>query len=195
MNNKDIELLIETLNTTTRLFENYMIESEGEYDEQACQMDEQIQVLKGLLNTEGVDSLGRWLKSKEDSIKALKAERDYISRKIKANENTIDYIKFQLNKLLKALDIPFVKGANGYKFERTKSVKTEVDKEVLKSLYQEQVEKKLRAGKKPIIPADVTITLGASVKALPEDATLPAYYTRTETDTTKFSKPRANKEG
>lgn len=194
MNNREINELIETLSLTTRTFENYMVENEGEFDENASQLEEQMEILKGLLTTEGVDSLGRWLKSKEDEIKTLKAERDYISRRVKACEGTIDYIKTQMDKVLKSVELDMVKGTNGYKFQRIVSVKTEVDKETLKGIYQEEVEKKLRGGKKPIIPDDVTITLGASVSALPEGAVLPTYYVRTESNTTKFTKPRAKKE-
>lgn len=194
MNNREINELIETLSLTTRTFENYMIEQEGEFDDNASQMEEQIEVLKELLTTEGIDSLGRWLKAKEDEVKSIKAEKDYITRRIKACEGTIDYIKTQMERVLKSADLEEIKGSNGYKFARTTSVKTEVNKETLKAIYQESVEKKLRGGKKPIIPADVTITLGASVSALPEGAILPCYYNRTETPSVKFTKPRAKKE-
>lgn len=194
MNNREINEMIETLNISMRTFEEYMIEQEGECDEISGQMEEQIAILKELLTTEGVDSLGRWLKSKEDEIASLKAEKDFISRRIKANENTIDYIKVQMERVLKSADLEEIKGTNGYKFKREKSVKTEVAKDVLKEMFQEKVEKALRKGKRPIIPVDVTISLSASVKALPEGTeTLPLYYTRTETNTCRFTKPRANK--
>lgn len=192
MNNREINELIETLSLTTRTFENYMIEQEGEFDENAEQMEEQIEVLKELLTTEGIDSLGRWLKAKEDEVKSIKAEKDYITRRIKACEGTIDYIKTQMERVLKSADLEEIKGSNGYKFARTTSVKTEVNKETLKAIYQDNVEKALRESY--IIPDDVTITLGASVSALPEGAILPCYYNRTETPSVKFTKPRAKKE-
>lgn len=191
MNNREINELIETLSLTTRTFENYMIEQEGEFDDNASQMEEQIAILKDLLTTEGIDSLGRWLKAKEDEVKTLKAEKDYIARKAKACENTIDYIKTQMERVLKSADLEEIKGSNGYKFARTTSVKTEVNKETLKAIYQENVEKALRESY--IIPDDVTITLGASVSALPEGAILPCYYNRTETPSVRFTKPRASK--
>lgn len=193
MNNKEINSLIETLNETMYTFENYMVENEGECDEASEQMEEQIGLLKELLTTEGIDSLGRWLKSKEDEVKTLKAEKDYITRRMKACENTIDYIKTQMNRLLVSLDIPFVKGANGYRFDAFTAVKTEVDKQTLKEFYQKEVEKILRDNF--IIPSDVTITLGASFSLLdPECTIIPAYYKRTETPSVKFTKPRAKKE-
>ena len=194
MNNKEINSLIESLNASMWAFENYMVENDGVCDEASDQMEEQIGILKELLTTEGIDSLGRWLKAKEDEIKSLKAEKDYITRKINAATGTIDYIKSQINKLLKASGMEEIKGANGYKFQVTTSIKTEVDKEILKELFLDKVEKKLRGGKNPVIPADVTFSLGASVSLVPEGAVLPSYYTRTSSPSCKFSKPRASKE-
>lgn len=194
MNNKEINSLIESLNASMLAFENYMVENEGVCDEASDQMEEQIGILKELLTTEGIDSLGRWLKAKEDEIKSLKAEKDYITRKINAATGTIDYIKTQMNKILTAAQIEEIKGANGYKFQVTTSTKTEVDKEILKELFLDKVEKKLRGGKNPVIPADVTFSLGASVSLVPEGAVLPSYYIRTSSPSCKFTKPRASKE-
>ena len=194
MNNKEINSLIESLNASMWAFENYMVENDGVCDEASDQMEEQIGILKELLTTEGIDSLGRWLKAKEDEIKSLKAEKDYITRKINAATGTIDYIKTQMNKILTAAQMEEIKGANGYKFQVTTSTKTEVDKDVLKALYLDKVEKKLRGGKNPVIPADVTFSLGASVSLVPEGAVLPSYYIRTSSPSCKFTKPRASKE-
>ena len=194
MNNKEINSLIESLNASMLAFENYMVENEGVCDEASDQIEEQIGILKELLTTEGIDSLGRWLKAKEDEIKSLKAEKDYITRKINAATGTIDYIKTQMNKILTAAQMEEIKGANGYKFQVTTSTKTEVNKEILKELFLDKVEKKLRGGKNPVIPADVTFSLGASVSLVPEGAVLPSYYIRTSSPSCKFTKPRASKE-
>ena len=194
MNNKEINSMIESLNASMWAFENYMVENDGVCDEASDQMEEQIGILKELLTTEGIDSLGRWLKAKEDEIKSLKAEKDYITRKINAATGTIDYIKTQMNKILTAAQMEEIKGANGYKFQVTTSTKTEVNKEILKELFLDKVEKKLRGGKNPVIPADVTYSLGASVSLVPEGAVLPSYYIRTSSPSCKFTKPRASKE-
>ena len=194
MNNKEINSLIESLNASMWAFENYMVENDGVCDEASDQMEEQIGILKELLTTEGIDSLGRWLKAKEDEIKSLKAEKDYITRKINAATGTIDYIKTQMNKILTAAQMQEIKGANGYKFQVTTSIKTEVDKEILKELFLDKVEKKLRGGKNPVIPADVTFSLGASVSLVPEGAVLPSYYIMTSSPSCKFTEPRASKE-
>lgn len=194
MNNQDINAALQELARASYELETAYIDNGGEVTDVTEDMEAQVEALKGLLNTEGVDSLGRWLKSKEDEVKALKAEKDYVSRKIAAAGNTIEYIKAQINHIMTATGVAMIKSRLGYSFAPTTSVKTSVDKEVLNGAYLEAVEKKLRGGKKPVIPADVTVTLGASVKALPEDAALPAYYCRTETPSCRFGKPRANKE-
>lgn len=194
MNNKEINSLIESLNASMWAFENYMVENEGVCDEASNQMEEQIGILKELLTTEGIDSLGRWLKAKEDEIKSLKAEKDYITRKINAATGTIDYIKSQMNKLLKASGMEEIKGANGYKFQVTTSTKTEVDKDVLKTIYADRIEEAIRAAH---IPAYVGVTLTASSTKAAELGIVEGdeeIFHTTEKPSVRFTKPRASKE-
>lgn len=194
MNNKEINSLIESLNASMWAFENYMVENEGVCDEASDQIEEQIGILKELLTTEGIDSLGRWLKAKEDEIKSLKAEKDYITRKINAATGTIDYIKSQMNKLLKASGMEEIKGANGYKFQVTTSTKTEVDKEVLKTIYADRIEEAIRAAH---IPAYVSVTLTASSSKAAEFGIVEGdeeIFHTTEKPSVRFTKPRASKE-
>lgn len=194
MNNKEINSLIESLNASMWAFENYMVENDGVCDEASDQMEERIGILKELLTTEGIDSLGRWLKAKEDEIKSLKAEKDYITRKINAATGTIDYIKSQMNKLLKASGIEEIKGANGYKFQVTTSIKTEVDKDVLKTIYADRIEEAIRAAH---IPAYVGVTLTASSTKAAEFGIVEGdeeIFHTTEKPSVRFTKPRASKE-
>ena len=194
MNNKEINSLIESLNASMWAFENYMVENDGVCDEASDQMEEQIGILKELLTTEGIDSLGRWLKAKEDEIKSLKAEKDYITRKINAATGTIDYIKSQMNKLLKASGMEEIKGANGYKFQVTTSTKTEVDKEILKTIYADRIEEAIRAAH---IPAYVGVTLTASSTKAAEFGIVEGdeeIFHTTEKPSVRFTKPRATKE-
>ena len=194
MNNKEINSMIESLNASMWAFENYMVENDGVCDEASDQMEEQIGILKDLLTTEGIDSLGRWLKAKEDEIKSLKAEKDYITRKINAATNTIDYIKSQMNKLLKASGMEEIKGANGYKFQVTTSTKTEVDKDVLKTIYADRIEEAIRAAH---IPAYVGVTLTASSTKAAEFGIVEGdeeIFHTTEKPSVRFTKPRASKE-
>ena len=193
MNNTDIKSAIAELSTTMFLLEEEYMENGGEVTEYTATMEANIERLKVLLTTEGVDSLGRWLKSKEDQIKSLKAERDSVTRQIKSCENTIDYIKTQINNVLVATEQDKVKGTF-YSFAVTTSETTSVDKDALKERFMDAVEKKLRGGKNPVIPADVTITLGASIKNVPEGAEIPSYYLKESRPTVKFTKPRASKE-
>lgn len=194
MNNKEINSLIESLNASMWAFENYMVENDGVCDEASDQMEEQIGILKELLTTEGIDSLGRWLKAKEDEIKSLKAEKDYITRKINAATGTIDYIKTQMNKILTAAQMEEIKGANGYKFQVTTSTKTEVDKEILKTIYADRIEEAIRAAH---IPAYVGVTLTASSTKAAEFGILEGdeeIFHTTEKPSVRFTKPRASKE-
>lgn len=194
MNNKEINSLIESLNASMWAFENYMVENDGVCDEASDQMEEQIGILKELLTTEGIDSLGRWLKAKEDEIKSLKAEKDYITRKINAATGTIDYIKTQMNKILTAAQMQEIKGANGYKFQVTTSTKTEVDKDVLKTIYADRIEEAIRAAH---IPAYVGVTLTASSTKAAEFGIVEGdeeIFHTTEKPSVRFTKPRASKE-
>ena len=194
MNNKEINSLIESLNASMWAFENYMVENDGVCDEASDQMEEQIGILKELLTTEGIDSLGRWLKAKEDEIKSLKAEKDYITRKINAATGTIDYIKTQMNKILTAAQMEEIKGANGYKFQVTTSTKTEVDKDVLKTIYADRIEEAIRAAH---IPAYVGVTLTASSAKAAEFGIVEGdeeIFHTTEKPSVRFTKPRASKE-
>lgn len=193
MNNTDIKSAIAELSTTMFLLEEEYMENGGEVTEYTATMEANIERLKVLLTTEGVDSLGRWLKSKEDQIKSLKAERDSVTRQIKSCENTIDNIKTQINNVLVATEQEKVKGTF-YSFAATTSETTSVDKDALKEQFMEAVEKKLRGGKNPVIPVDVTITLGASIKNVPEGAEIPSYYLKESKPSVKFTKPRASKE-
>lgn len=192
MNNQEIKSALAALSETMYLLEEEYCENGGEVTETTIEMENAIESLKALVTTEGADHLGRWLKSKEDQMKALKAEKDSIMRQIKSCENTIDYIKQEVSNILRFLEIDKVKGTC-YSFASSVSKTTSVDKDVLKDMFQEKVESVLRAN--GIIPVDVTITLGASVKALPEGTEeLPAYYNYTEKSTCRFTKPRASKE-
>mgnify|MGYP000539031048 FL=1 len=194
MNNKEINSLIESLNASMWAFENYMVENDGVCDEASDQMEEQIGILKDLLTTEGIDSLGGWLKAKEDEIKSLKAEKDYITRKINAATGTIDYIKTQMNKILTAAQMEEIKGANGYKFQVTTSTKTEVDKDVLKTIYADRIEEAIRAAH---IPAYVGVTLTASSTKAAEFGIVEGdeeIFHTTEKPSVRFTKPRASKE-
>ena len=190
MDYKELQDILSTLEYTSYKLEETYVENEGEVTEETELMEGEITAMKTLLNTEGVDLLGRWLKGKEDRKKALKAEKDYLTRQMEAIDKTIEFIKTKMNEVMTATGQEKIKGSLGYSFALSTSTKTEVDKELLKEYYQEAVNEAL----KDILPADVSVTLTASVSKLEEGAELPDYYNRTETPTIRFTKPRAKKE-
>lgn len=194
MNNKEINSLIESLNASMWAFENYMVENEGVCDEASDQMEEQIGILKELLTTEGIDSLGRWLKAKEDRKKSLKAEKDYITRQMAAIDETIEFIKGKINQVMVATGKDKIKGDRGYSFATTISTKTEVDKDVLKTIYADRIEEAIRAAH---IPAYVGVTLTASSTKAAEFGIVEGdeeIFHTTEKPSVRFTKPRASKE-
>lgn len=69
MNTQEINEAIAKLNGLTWDLENAYIENGGEVTEETEKMEAVLAEVKGLLTTEGVDSLGRWLKAKQDEIK------------------------------------------------------------------------------------------------------------------------------
>ena len=190
MDYKELQDILSTLEYTSYKLEETYVENEGEVTEETELMEGEITAMKTLLNTEGVDLLGRWLKGKEDRKKALKAEKDFLTRQMEAIDKTIEFIKSQMFKVMVATGQEKIKGDLGYTFATAISTKTEVDKELLKEYFQEQVNEAL----KDILPPDVSVTLTASVSKVEEGADLPNYYNRTETPTIRFTKPRAKKE-
>ena len=200
MNNKDITAALAALEEATFLLEEEYMENGGEVTEETEEQEQYIEQLKALLEDEGIDSLGRWLKSKEDLIKTLKAERDSVTRQIKKTEEGIDFIKSRIHEVLTALGKDKVKGTF-YSFAPTMSVKTEVNKEYLNEKYAlivnealEEFEKKHKVH----LPEWVSFSLGASVAAFKAvtngECPLPGEFKVTETPSCKFVKPRAKRE-
>ena len=194
MDYKELNQALATIDQATiALEENYM-ENEGEITEETEQMEQEISGLQELLTTEGIDLLGGWLKAKEDKKKSLKAEKDYITRQISAIDETIDFIKDKVTEVMKATGQEKIKGDRGYSFTATHSVKTDVDKDVLKALYADKVEEAIRAAH---IPAYISVSLTASSTKANELGVLEGdeeIFSTTEKDTVTFRKPKASKE-
>ena len=194
MNYKELDQVLANLAQAISTLEDLYIEGEGEVTEETEQMEDLISGLQELLTKDGIDLLGGWLKAKEDKKKSLKAERDYITRQMAAIDETIDFIKTKVNQILVATGQEKVKGDRGYSFAATTSVKTEVDKDVLKTIYADKIEQAIRAAH---IPAYVGVTLTASsttanaVGLIEGDEEI---FHTTSTPTVRFTKPRASKE-
>lgn len=186
--------VLATLDQATIALEETYMENEGEITEETEQMEQEISGLQELLTTEGIDLLGGWLKAKEDKKKSLKAEKDYITRQMAAIDETIDFIKDKVTEVMKATGQDKIKGDRGYSFTATHSVKTDVDKDVLKALYADKVEEAIRAAH---IPAYISVSLNASSTKANELGVLKGdeeIFSTTEKDTVTFRKPKASKE-
>ena len=194
MDYKEMNQVLVTLDQATIALEETYMENEGEITEETEQMEQEISGLQELLNTEGIDLLGGWLKAKEDKKKSLKAEKDYITRQMAAIDETIDFIKDKVTEVMKATGQEKIKGDRGYSFTATHSVKTDVDKDILKALYADKVEEAIRAAH---IPAYISVSLTASSTKANELGVLEGdeeIFSTTEKDTVTFRKPKASKE-
>lgn len=194
MDYKEMNQVLENLNQAMHTLEDLYIEGEGEITEETEQMEQEISGFQELLTTEGIDLLGGWLKAKEDKKKSLKAEKDYITRQMSAIDETIEFIKGKITEVMKATGQDKIKGDRGYSFTATHSVKTDVDKDVLKALYADKVEEAIRAAH---IPAYVCVSLTASSTKANELGVLEGdeeIFSTTEKDTVTFRKPKASKE-
>ena len=194
MDYKEMNQVLADLNQAMVTLEETYIENEGEVTEETEQMEAQISGLKELLTHDGIDLLGGWLKAKEDKKKSLKAEKDYITRQVAAIDETIEFIKDKITEVMKMTGQKKIKGDRGYSFTASHSVKTEVDKDVLKKNYEDKVEKAIReAG----VPAYVGVSLTASSTKANELGVLEGdeqIFSTTEKDTVTFRKPKASKE-
>lgn len=194
MDYSELKKVLADLDQAMATLEEIYIDNEGEVTEETEQMETQVSGLKELLTTDGIDLLGAWLKSKEDKKKSLKAEKDYITRQMAAVDDTIDFIKTQVNHVLVSTGQEKVKGDRGYSFAATTSVKTEVDKDVLKALYADKVEEAIRAAH---VPAYIGVSLTASSTKATDLGVVEGdedIFVTTEKPSVRFTKPRASKD-
>jgi hypothetical protein len=191
MTNQEITEAIVTLRQTSAQLEDAYIDNGGEMTADTERLENEKAALRDLLTTDGVDTLGRWLKSKEDEAKTIKAEADYITRRRKAVENSVEYVKARIAEVLAATGTDKVKGGNGYSFTATESVDTTVDRDALREAWLGIVEAAARAAG---LPAFINVELKVSTSAAAQCDELPGYVTRTRRPSVTFRKPRANKE-
>ena len=190
MKYNDIQDALFTLARVTRELEDMYIENDGEVTDATEELETQKSAVTELLNGEGIDDLGRWLKSKEDEIKTYKAEKDAAARKIKSVENTIDFIKSTIHTVMVATGCEKARGVF-YSFAPTVSTTTKADTALLKERYQDIATQAIHdAG----IPEYVTVTLGASVSDVTDGVDTHDVFTVTTRDTVRFTKPRGGKD-
>ena len=194
MDYKELQQALSQLEEVMNNLEELYILNEGECTEESERMEVEVDTLKELLSGDGIDMLGRWLKSKEDKKKALKAEKDYITRQMASIDKGIEYIKSMINKVMVATGLEKVKGDRGYSFATTTSTKTDINKDVLKALYADKVEEAIRSAH---IPAYVGVTLTASSTKATELGVVEGdedIFVTMSKPSVRFGKPKANTE-
>ena len=194
MDYKELQQALSQLEEVMNNLEELYILNEGECTEESERMEVEVDTLKKLLSGDGIDMLGRWLKSKEDRKKSLKAEKDYITRQMASIDKGIEYIKSMINKVMVATGLEKVKGDRGYSFATTTSTKTDINKDVLKALYADKVEEAIRSAH---IPAYVGVTLTASSTKATELGVVEGdedIFVTMSKPSVRFGKPKANTE-
>lgn len=191
MNYNDIQNALATLARTSRELEEIYCENGGEVTEETATLEEERQALAELLNGEGVDELGRWLKSKEDELATYKAEKALVDRKIKSVNNTIDFIKYTVGQVLRATGCEKVKGSF-YSFAPSVSRKNSVNTEALDDAYLLLAMHAVRlAG----LPTWLDVQLKTTATALMEEGgDALAFLDTTEKETCTFRKPAKGKD-
>lgn len=186
MNVKEIYNALDKLTAISKELERNYIENGGEVTADSIALEDEAEAVGQLLTEDGIDSLGRWLKAKEDEAAALKAEKAAILRHLEANANTQSFIKQIVGSILQATGKDRVKGTL-YGFSQYESITTKTDTAALKELYQQRALDAVHAAG---IPAYVTVTLGASVQLVPDGSELPGVFKQDKVLTSKLSKPR-----
>ena len=194
MEYKELQQALSQLEEVMNNLEELYIMNEGECTEESERMEVEVDTLKELLSGDGIDMLGRWLKSKEDRKKSLKAEKDYLTRQMASIDKGIEYIKSMINKVMVTTGLEKVKGDRGYSFATTTSTKTDINKDVLKALYADKVEEAIRSAH---IPAYVGVSLTASSTKATELGVVEGdedIFVTMSKPSVRFGKPKANTE-
>lgn len=173
-------------------------ENGGELTPELLEQFDTLEDLKALLAGEGIDELGRWLKSVQDEEAALKAEADTAARKLKNHKGYEDYVKGLIGQAMDCLELSTndkgEKVAKGsfYGFKRTTSNKSSVASELLEEKYQARVDDvAVRAG----LPGWLHLQLKTTTSELKQyGGEALEFLQETSTPAITFTKPRVNKE-
>lgn len=169
--------------------ENALEENGGELTDELLKAADALEDMKALLAGEGVDELGRWLKSVQDEIATRKAEADAAARKLKNLKSYEDYIKSLIGYALDAIGQEKVKGSF-YGFTRTTSTKSSVNQEGLDQVFLPQIAVALADHD---IPPWLHIKVSTTTTELREAGVLD-FLNESFTPAIRFSKPKAKKE-
>ena len=186
MNNKDITTLLEQLTTVQRNYESELEGNGGEITETVLGYEDEMKAIQDTLTGDGIDALGEWLCAKEDEKQRCKDRKAKEDARIKAIDRCIDYIKGRIRQVMDVTGQASYKG-DYYGFTAYDSVTTTANKRAIAERFGDIAEKAVRAAG---IPDYITVTLGASVKLVPDGIDLPEVFDRAESETVKFNKPR-----
>ena len=185
MEYKDIQDCLGALARLTAELEDQYIENEGEVTPEAEALEAEKEAVSFLLRNEGIDTLGRWLKSKEDEVKTWKAEKAAADRRMKSAQNTVDFIKAKITEIMMATGMEKAKG-NYYSFSKTVSETNTVDTEELDRIWLDIA---TSAAHDAGLPAYVDVVLRTTTTMLKEWGATEFISTNTK-DTVRFTKPR-----
>ena len=195
MKYQDIQDALCTLARLSEQLENEYIENEGEVTPEAEALEAQKDAVADLLTGEGIDTLGRWLKSKEDELATYKAEKAAADRRIKSVKNTIDFVKAKISDIMVATGMQKAKGTY-YGFTAYVSEHTSVDMDELNERWHDIAEKGAR---ELGLPGYIDIELKTSVTKIQDwapthDGQGIAFLQTDTADAVRFTKPRKAKE-
>lgn len=189
----DYKQIKEAVSRLNELENNLAYEYEdngGEVTASTEAKEEEIAILGQLIEGEGIDDLGRWLRSLEDREASYKDEAAKLSRLRKQNKETIDFVRFEVGRILRTLGKDKVKGTL-YSFKQTTSV-TVCSND--KAIEEDWLDKVRSAAKEVGLPDYVGIKLSGSVTAAKALDELPEYFVSECKETSAFTKPRKTAE-
>ena len=189
MTYKDIQDALATLNQLSVELEDQYIENEGEVTEATEEMEARKTAVQDLLQNDGIDALGRWLKVKEDEVKMWKAEKAAADRKVKSAQNTVDFVKAKIAEVMTMTGMDKAKGAY-YSFSKYVSEKSSVNQDEIDRLYLDIASSAAHAAG---LPDFVDVVLKTTTTAL-KDADATEFINTTTGDAVRFTKPRGGKE-
>lgn len=195
MHYNDIQSAMAALYHANENFNAIMEENGGELTPEAEDLESVKNALADLLTGEGIDSLGRWLKSKEDEKAMYKAEKAAADRRIKSVDKTIDFIKHEISRILMTTGQEKAKGSF-YSFAVYTSVKTSVNTEALDSDYLDMV---TEAARNAGLPGYIDVALKTTATRVRDwaeehEGEGSGYYEVATDETVKFTKPKKAEE-
>lgn len=190
MNYNELNDAIARLSYTSAMLEQMYEANEGEVTEATEALEAESKAIATLIEGDGIDLLGRWLTNKEAEASTLKAEKQAIDAKLKRANQTIDYIKAEVARVLDLLGLNEAKKGLIYSFKAVDKVSTH--------LTEESAEKWLKTAKSGALanglPEYIDVSIRLRVSELPKSGELPEGIERETTRTARFGKPRKAKD-